>query len=226
MPELFRKLQAGELPVTAQLISENGEPSSMQVGEVVVNQDGVGRVLSEEMLTLTTNSVPGDKTQKSVACLSLPVDGSTGSISTLGNATVNNGTLPLRLRLSGGAKKLRTSSHSGGFAVAQIRLQNNTQLEYFDLIFGSKGQAEFVDDAGRKNRSHVTFHPDGNGKFLRLAGHECEIATEQVYSATDKSIVPRKAKFISPHFSETLVAEFTATNGTVELVSITFEATE
>lgn len=224
MQELFRKTQAGELPVTARVISENGEPSSMQVGKVVVTQGGVERVLSEEMLTLTTNSVSGDKTQKSMARFSLPVDGSTGSISTVGNATVSNGTLPLSLRLSGGSKKLKASSPSGGFAVAQIRLQDDTQLEYFDFLFGAKGQTEFVDDTGRKNRPHVALHPDGNGKFLRLADNGCEIATEQEYFAAAKSIVPCKVKIRSPHFSETLVAEFTASGGAVELMSIAFES--
>lgn len=198
----------------------------MQVGKVVVTQGGVERVLSEEMLTLTTNSVSGDKTQKSVACVSLPVDGSLGSISTIGNATVSNGTLPLSLQLNGGSKKLKASSPSGGFAVAQILLQKDSQLKYFDFFFGLKGQPEFVDDTGRKNRPHVALHPDGNGKFLRLADEGCEISTEQDYSAGAKSIVPRKVKIRSPHFSETLVAEFTASGGAIELMSIAFESTE
>ncbi len=196
----------------------------MQVGQVVVTQGGVERVLSEEMLTLTTNSVSGDKTQKSMASVSLPVDGSKGSISTVGNATVSNGALSLSLRLSGGSKKLSAASPSGGFAVAQVRLQRDTQLEYFDFLFGSKGQPEVVDETGRKNRPHVALHPDGNGKFLRLEGDGCEIATEQDYSAASKTIVPRKVRIRSPRFSETLVAEFTVSGVAVELVSIVFEA--
>jgi len=223
MQELFRKLQAGELPVSAHVISEHGEPSTMQVGKVVVTQGGIQRVLSQEMLTLTTNSVSGDKTQMSVARVSLPVDGSTGSISTVGNATVSNSASPLSLRLRSGSTKLKASSPSGGFAVAQVKLQRDTQLEYFDFLFGSKGQSEAINDSGRKNRSHVALHPDGNGKFLRLEGGGCEIATEQDYLSVPQSIVPRKVKIRSPQFSETLVAEFTAFSTAVELVSIAFE---
>jgi hypothetical protein len=223
MQELFRKIQAGELPITAQMRSENSEPSSMQVGRIVVTHGGVERVLSEEMLTLTTNTVPGDKTQKSMARVSLPVDGSMGSISTFGNATVCNGALPLNLRLSGGSKKLKASSHSGGFAVARIGRHNDTQQEFFDFLFGYDGQSEVVDGSGRKNRSHVALHPDGNGRFLRLEGNGCEIATEQGYTAAANSIVPRKVVIRSPQFTEILVAEFTASGETVELVSIAFE---
>jgi len=118
----------------------------MQVGKVVVSQGGMERVLSEDVLTLTINTVSGDKTHKSMACVSLPMDGSTGYISTLGNASVCNGASPLSLRLNGGSKKLKSSSPTGGFAVAQIRLQGDTQLEYFDFLFGSKGQSEIVSE--------------------------------------------------------------------------------
>jgi hypothetical protein len=222
MQELFRKIQAGELPAAAQVISENGEPSSMQIGRVVVTHGGVERILSEETLTLSTNQVPGDKTQMSMARISLPIDGSLGSISTVGNATVSNEASPLSLRLSGGVKKLKASSPSGGFTVAKINMHRDTQQEYFDFLFGSKGQAEVTDDTGRKNRSHIALHPDGNGKFLRLEGVGCEFTTEQDYSALAKSIVPRIVKISSPAFPETLVAKFTASNAVVELASIAF----
>lgn len=225
--EVLRKWQAGELPFAALVISESGERSSMQVGRVVVAQGGVERVLSEEMLTLTTNSVSGDSTKKSVAHISLPVDGSKGSISTAGNATVsNNSTAPTSLRLNGNSRKMKASSPSGGFAIARICRQSDTQLEYFDFLFGSKGQSENVDDAGRKSRPHVALHPDGNGKFLRLEGEGCEFSTERDYFAAAQvpSIVPRKIKIRSRQFSETLVAKFIASGTAVELVSLGFES--
>lgn len=224
MRELFRKASAGQLPSFARIISKSAEPSSMQIGEIVVVQSGVERVLLEEMLTMSVNSVDGDKAQESITCLSLPSDASTGSISTYGNATVSNGDSLPTPKLAGGAKELKVSSPSGAFAVVRIRQQRDTELKYFDIIFGTKGQMESVDEEGRKSRSHIALHPDGNGKFLRLIGAGCEMTSEQDYSAATRSISPRHIKICAPQFPETLVAKFTSTGVIVELVSIAFES--
>jgi hypothetical protein len=221
--ELFRKIQAGEIPFSAQIVSETEEPSSMQVGDVVVVNNGVSKTLSNETLTLTTNTISGDKTQKSVAQISLPVDGSEGKASTVGNASISNNSPPKSLRLYDGKKKLKAKSPSGGFVVAKIGLQRNTQIEYFDLFFGTKGQSELVDENGIKNRPHIALHPDGNGKFLRLASNACEFSTEQTYSSSAKEIVPSRIMITSSHFEEVLVAKFVAQGETVELISVEFE---
>lgn len=221
--ELSRKAMAGELKPFAQIISENSEPSSMQFGNVSITEGGVTKVLTEGMVTLSTNTIPGDVTEKSAALIMLPPDGTTGSISTTGNATVSSGAYPLALRLNTTAKKMKATSISGGYAIAKIGRQLNTQQDYFDFLFGLKGQAEIIDPSGRKERSHIALFPDGNGKFIRLEGDGCEISTEQSYVAADNLILPRKIKIRAPQFQEMLVAEFSATDSVVELVSISFE---
>lgn len=222
MEKILRKAYDGELKFRAEVISESGEVSSMQAGNFTIIRNGVERVVSDDMFTLTTNTVLGDKTDSAAASMSLSVDGTEGEIATSGNATVSNQSIAIPLRLQGNVRKLKAKSPSGGFVIARIDLQRDTNTQYFDFLFGKSGQPEEADNAGRKNRSHVAFFPDGNGKFLRLAGGQCELSCEQRYLPGEKMVVPRIAKIRSPHFTEQLVAQFVTIDGTVELQSIGF----
>lgn len=157
--------------------------------------------------------------------VSLPLDGSVGSIETLGNAAVANNGVNHRLQLAGGAREIGAGSRSGGFAIARVREQRDTKTQYFDFLFGTKGQPELVDESGRKQRSHVALAPDGNGKFLRLEGEGCEIKTSQLYLPTTQRIVPSRVEIRSPQFTEVLVVEFQleAVEKVVELLSMSFQ---
>lgn len=222
MEEILRKASEGELKFRAEVISESGEATSMQAGNFTIIRNGVEQIVSDDMFTLTTNTVPGNKTDRATASMSLGVDGTEGDIATSGNATVSNQSIALPLRLQGNVKKLKAKSPSGGFVIARIDLQRDTNTQFFDFLFGKSGQPEEADNEGRKNQSHVAFFPDGNGKFLRLAGGQCELSCEHRYHPEEKMMAPRIAKIRSPHFTEQLVAQFATIDGTVVLQSIVF----
>jgi len=213
MRQLFEKPASGQLPFRAEIISSKGAPSSMEVYHAAITRDGLTTVLLNEKVTLSTNSASGDKTENSSASISIPADGmSPGIIRTVGNASVSNDVIPTKILLASGAKKLKEKSNSGLFVVARIRLQHDTQIEFFDFIFGRCGQDESVDEAGQKQRPHIAFYPDGNGKFIRLAGHNCELEGELQYSAASRLVVPKKILIKSADFAETVEIMFSFTS--------------
>ena len=226
MRQLFEKLASGQLPFHAEIISSNGEPSSMEVHHAAITRDGLTTVLLDEKVTLSTNSTSGDKTENSSALISIPADGmSPGIIRTVGNASVSNDAIPTKILLAGGAKKLKETSNSGLFVVARIRLQRDTQIEFFDFLFGRRGQDENVDETGQKQRPHIAFYPDGNGKFIRLAGHNCELESELQYSATSRQVVPKKLLIKSADFAETVELMFSfSSSGPTVLENICFSS--
>ncbi len=226
MRQLFEKLASGQLPFHAEIISSNGEPSSMEVHHAAVTRDGLTTVLLDEKVTLSTNAMSGDMTENSSASISIPADGvSPGIIKTVGNASVSNDAIPTQILLAGGSKKLKEKSKSGLFVVARIGLQRDTQIEFFDFLFGRHGQDESVDEAGQKLRPHIAFYPDGNGKFIRLASHNCELEGELQYSASSRQVVPKKLLIKSADFAESveLVFSFSGSGPTV-LESICFSS--
>lgn len=224
MRRLFEKLASDQLPIRAEIISSNGKPSSMEVHHVAIMKDGLTTVLLDEKVTLSTNSTSGDKTEDSSASISIPLDGmSLGIIRTVGNASVSNDAIPTKILLAGGAKKLKETSNSGLFVVARIRLQRDTQVEFFDVLFGRRGQDENIDEAGQKQRPHIAFYPDGNGKFIRLAGQNCELESELQYSATSRQVVPKKLLIKSADFAETVELMFSlSSSGPTVLEEICF----
>lgn len=228
--EFIQKMRRGEVPFFARVVSENGEQSSMEIGAVRICRDGETQILSEGPITLTTNAVSGDRTPVAIARIDIPADGSVGTIRTAGNASVSNATmaLPLALRNSTDGVVM-TDSPSGAYVRATLGFQDATQTPYFDFMLGVKGKKEEIVD-GRKNRTHVTLFPDGNGKFLRLEGDDTSIEIEQDFYADSKMIIPRIVKIRSSYFSRTLaaefevlVAEFEVAGGAIELANIYFE---
>lgn len=207
--QLFEKLASGQLPFRAEIISCDGEPSSMEVHHAAITRDGLTTVLLDEKVTLYTNSTPGDKTENSSASISIPADGvSPGIIRNVGNASVSNDAIPTSILLAGGAKQLKKKSNSELFVIARIGKQRDTEFNYFDLLFGRQGQDESIDESGRKNRPHIAFYLDGNGKFIRLADHNCELEGELQYSASSGQLVPRKLLIKSADFAETVELMF------------------
>lgn len=209
MRNIFEKIASGQLPFRAEIISKNGEASSMEVHHASVTQDGRTTVLLDEKITLSTNSTSGDKTTASVASISIPTDGlSLGSIRTVGNASVSNVANHPKISLAAGKKKLKTKSESGLFVVVRTGLQRDTQIEYFDFLFGVSGQTERMNDAGEKQRPHITIYPDGNGKFIRLSGHNCEIESDMQYSSDARQVLPQLLRIKSLDTGKTIEAIF------------------
>ena len=206
---LFEKISSGQLPFTARIISKSGEASSMEVSHASITQNGHTTILVDEKVTLATNSTHGEKTTSSVASISIPADGSSpGAIRTAGNASVSNAAQFRAIALAGDAKKLKATSNSGLFVVARLGLQSETQIEYFDFLFGVKGQSEEVNESGEKQRPHITLYPDGNGKFIRLSGHNCEIEGDMQYNAGTHRVLPQQLRIKSSDLGETIEVTF------------------
>jgi len=220
-----KKLHAGEIPFSARVSSTSGAESQIVISDVSVVQGGVETVLLNEEMTISTNSVTGDKTERSAAFISIPIDGmSHGSIATSGNATVSNGDVSAKLSLYANKKKLKSGSKTGLFAIARICTQRDSGLQYFDLLFGTKGQSEEVDSEGEKTRPHIAFYPDGNGKFVRLSGHCCTLESEMSYQSNIQQIIPKRVRILSMLHKEALILGFSRNiSGEIVLNEITFE---
>lgn len=209
MQNLFEKLASGQLPFRAEIISVSGEALSMEVHHASMTQDGITTVLLDEKLTLSTNSTSGNKTTASTASITIPTNGlALGTIRTVGNASVSNIASHPKISLAAGVKKLKATSESGLFVIARTGLQRDTQNEYFDFLFGVSGQTEGVDDAGEKQRPHITIYPDGNGKFIRLAGHNCEIESDMQYSSAARQVCPQLLRIKSLDTGQTIEVVF------------------
>jgi hypothetical protein len=214
MRNLFEKLASGQLPFTAQIRSQSGESSSMEVHSASITQHGRTTVLLDEKVTLTTNSTRGDKTTTSVASISIPADGvSLGEIRTVGNASVSNVSRPPKITLFGGRKELKAKSKSGLlYVVARIELDRETQIECFAFMFGVCGQSEHTDESGIKQRPHIALYPDGNGAFIRLAGYNCEIESDMTYHSEKHQVIPQQLRIKSTDSGQTIEVEFSAEN--------------
>ena len=214
MRKLFEKLASGQPPFTAQIRSQSGESSSMEVHSASITQHGRTTVLLDEKVTLTTNSTRGDKTTTSIASISIPADGvSLGEIRTVGNASVSNVSRPPKITLFGGRKELKAKSKSGLlFVVARIKLDGATQIECFDFLFGARGQSEYADETGIKQRPHIALYPNGNGAFIRLAGHNCEIESDMTYHSEKRQVIPQQLRIKSTDSGQAIEVEFSAEN--------------
>lgn len=213
MLRLFEKLSSGQLPFSAQIVSRNEETASMEVLHASITQGGQTTILLDEKIDLATNLTRGDRTKSSMASISISTDGfSAGTIKTSGNASVSNvGQFP-KVALANGAKKLKANSNSGLFVVARTGFQRDSKIGYFDFLFGMRGQSEGVDESGYKQRPHIALYPDGNGKFIRLRGHNCELEADMFYCVGTRQIVPQQLRIKSLESGETVAITFSADN--------------
>lgn len=206
---LQRKLMNGELPFRAEIVSESGESSSMKVYNAKVVTDGEEAVLFDDEVTLSTNSAEGDSTKKSSAAFVVPVrSGRNPEILLNGNASVTNEQPYFAIAIKDNKKQIKIKSDTGLFAIIRIAVQRDPGFQYFDLLFGQKGQSEQVDESGKKMRPHIAFYPTGNGKFVRLSGFDCEIKGELGYDVKDKTIFPSSICIESKMHSETISLSF------------------
>jgi hypothetical protein len=199
------KVKTGALNVFARVVSTDGTNAQMEIAEMSVTQDGHTTLLVDEHMTLSTNAQSGDKTSRASASISFPSHGlSNGIIRTSGNASVSNNRRPIALQISGTSRSLKKKSENGLFVVARIKVQRDAGREYFDILFGTANRRELRNELGEKQRPHLAFHPDGNGKFIRLSGYKCELETEQKYISTEKTILPSTVRIQSLDHMETV----------------------
>ena len=206
---LGEKLRNGELPFRAEISSENGSTSSMTVTSASVDNGYGKKTLFDDEVTLSIGSSAGDSIDKSSAQFTVPVNSyDKPKIATSGNAIVANNTSSYSMTIEGGAKKLKIKSESGLFSVLRIAKQRDTGIDYLDVLFGTKGEKEISDQSGSKNRPHIAFHPDGNSKFIRLSGYECELKSILDYDTMNKQISPATVEIYSNIHSEAIFIEF------------------
>lgn len=199
----------GELPFRAEITSKDGNTSSMKVSDARIIVDGVETVLLDEEITLNTNTIDGEHTSKASASLNIPVnDRSQPEILTKGNASVTNMGDPYDIEILDNRKRLKVQSDSGLFAVIRICHQRDENFKYFDVLFGTKGQTESIDEKGVKDRPHITFYSEGNGKYIRLSDYDCELSSSLGYNQHSKDIYPSRIEIFSYGHSQKIVVCF------------------
>lgn len=209
MNSLYNKLANNELPFTGYISSSNGQPASMKVSQASIVRDGVETVLFQDEITLSVNSISGDNTQETTAVFSVPTNPlQKPELRTTGNATITNQSERYAVNLLGGKKEIKVKSPKGLFAIIRIKHQGDADFDFFDILFGVQKQDESKDQDGRKDRAHLSIYPDGNGKFIRLSSHQCELESELGYDAVQKNIFPSKLTIHSTEFSEKLIVLF------------------
>lgn len=207
---LYEKVRAGEVPYSARISSSDGEGGGLLIDCATVAIDGRTTV-SLGPVALSVNAVHGDKIAESSASISVPVDGtSPGLIRTTGNATVSVVPVQSRLELSGTKREIKARSPNGLFAVASVKVQRQDDLPFFDLLFGVRGQPELLDPEGQKLRPHIAFRPDGNGKYIRLAGTRCELETIRSYSPVNGAVTPEIVRVHLHDHQESLELRFSS----------------
>jgi len=109
---VFEMAARGQLPIRAHVISESGEPASLGMQQVTITRDGKKTVLIGDPVILSTNSIEGDKTQRSAVSISFPLDDSAvGTIQTIGNASISTSVPPADIAMIGGVTEMRETGN-------------------------------------------------------------------------------------------------------------------
>lgn len=206
--ELYRKFSNNELPFTGYISTTDGTPASMKAQRASIISDGVETVLFDGDMTLSLNSVGGDVIQNSSVTFSIPPQGKP-EIKILGNASAISQTEQrCFVEFKNQKKEIKVESPKGLFAIIRLKKQGDADFLFLDILFGVKGQSETIDENGRKDRTHISFYPDGTGKFIRISSRHCELESELGYQPSSRSIFPSKITVFSPEFSEKLIMLF------------------
>lgn len=206
----------GELPIAAEIKSESGEPASMTIGHATFN----GKTVIDDEITLTVNSGGHEKEGSSEASVSFPVDGSKPKIKTSGDGSVTNDKGYFSIKTSSGTRYMRPKNKGKVFAKVSVGKQRDTGTDYIDVLTGESGKTETTDESGTKDRGHLAFYPDGNGKYIRLieSGYQFEITATQGYDKTTKKIIPSEIRVTLAEYDETLVLKFSLENNSATIV--------
>jgi SEC-C motif len=218
------RLHEGSIPFVAQVRTNGGASNSFTLQEASVTRGNFKKDLLTAPITLSVNQTNGSQTQEAHAQLVIPAMGSsTGTATTAGNAAVTMVLPSLQLVLSGGEKRLKISSPSGMFAILRVALQRNDGTQYFDVLFGQTGQSEEIGESGKKNRPHIAISPDGNGKFMRLDGHKCEVESAMTLDSSSGPIYPDTYRIRSLELNACIELRFSRSGPTeIELQSARF----
>lgn len=195
----------------AEIRSTDGdlESSSMKVMSSSIINNGVKTTLFDDEITLSVNSVNDYKTGESSAIFIVPQDNKkSAKIKISGNASVINNKEYYNINIINNKKELKCKSNNGLSATLRIGKQRDGNFDFFDVIFGLAGKKEIVNSKGVKNRPHVAFYPNGNGKFIRLSDYLCEFESELGYCPKNNDIFPSKLTICVKDFSEKLVLSF------------------
>lgn len=200
-PSWFERVS--NAPFFVRISSSDGQPAGMTISSASITKNGVKTILLDEELTVSVGSVNGEKTQESLALLSIPQhEAMLGEIRTSGNACISNNSEHHSICIAATCiKKIR--SNGGLFANVRIKKQNEPSFDHFDILCGPKG---------KKEHSHITFYPEGNGKFIGFREENCRLETKLCYDNADKNIFPSEAIIHFNDYSETLTLTFDFNN--------------
>jgi hypothetical protein len=221
--EWFRNIS--NAPFYSRIYSENGESSSITVSSASVTRNGITTELFNDEITLSTNQVEGEKTDKSYAIMSVPQTNETKpEFSIGGNANIKNNNDPYLITIKDNPKQIKLKSAKGLFAIIKIVDRRDCGYKCFDLIFGEKGRDEIQNSEGIKTRPHLTIFPDGNNKYLRFSGYRCKMECKLEYDSIEKTIIPITSTIFLEDYSEQLILDFfyQKESNTVELVDARF----
>ena len=189
------------LPFRAEIISENGNASSMTISSAVLTKNGITTNLFEDEITLSVNKPDGDSLNKSSATLTVPHNEKTKSeIITAGNADVKNSKNYYQIQPLT-KKNLKIISPQRNKARIKIDKQIDNDFEYFDILFLT----------GRTH-PHIAFYPDGNGKFIGLRGFDCDLKSVLNYNPSTKIISPSTIEIEVKNINEKLRMDFSFNN--------------
>jgi hypothetical protein len=193
----------GEVRFFARVRSENGDAAGFEIHGASISIGPSRFPVVEQKVSLSTGNLRSLGPIESEAAISIALDGS-GLGAVKGDAAIGAVSVPTRIIISQNRKSLEASSRSDFWAKVRVKTQGDTGLEYVDLLFGKKGQPEEHDEKGIKNRPHVTFHMDGNGKFFRFSGYNCTVESEMRLNGNLGVITPVSSKISFPDSSECL----------------------
>ena len=211
----IEKSKPNDFHAFASVDSTNNSSSSIEILHASMTKEGITKVLLDEKMTLSTNTISGDTTDNASAFLAIPYDGSIKpKIHTIGNAEVTNDKSPFDIEIPLNKKKIKIQSKNGLFAIIRVLEQRDRSFKFLNILFGLTGQKEFKNKEGRKNRSELSFYSNGNGKFIRLSDingdidQTWEIENIMTYEPKDKNIFPSTLTISSKRFQEKLILNF------------------
>lgn len=215
--------RVSKAPLTAMISTEEGASGSMKItsGKKVTNGK-VDEIFNDD-IDLSINQSKGDTTSKATAIISFPQDkNEKPKIHIKGNADVKNKTTFTSISIVDNKKKLKAKSKNGLFAVATVNEQRDSGHKIFNILFGESGKQEVINPDGLKTRPHIAFFPDGNLKFVRFSGYECDIITNLDYGIENKKITPDQLFIKIKGYYEKLRVSFDFIDDEIVLNDMTF----
>ena len=220
---LLTRIRNGEIPLSASIRASEGTTAEMQIIKASVSNGVVEKQLVSSPVSLSVNSVSGEKTENASVSLSVPVRGQpVGVISTSGNATAVTGVSAPSISIGNSRKRVKEEGENGLYVVAYISTQTATGRDFLNILFGTTGQPEHLDDNGTKQRPHISIYPDGAGKFVRVSSHQCQISSQSEYDSGTGSSRISSLKILSHELHEEVELIFKNSGSNVVLDQMQF----